>query len=109
MVVVAGESPVVRSRFYTFIKAFLVVSLLFLAVEVTMYFDCWDLTALCSPTPPSASSHRTPLSCTSAPPTLRQDRVPHRRLRCALPHPMPWLLLHPHQVHQAQAKVPNIA
>jgi hypothetical protein len=45
MVVAAGESPVVRSRFYTFIKAFLVVSLLFLAVEVTTYFDCWDLTA----------------------------------------------------------------
>jgi hypothetical protein len=35
----------VRSRFYAFIKAFLVVSLLLLAVEVAAYFNGWDLAA----------------------------------------------------------------
>jgi hypothetical protein len=39
----AGESPVVRSRFYGFIKAFLVVSLLLLAVELAAYFNGWNL------------------------------------------------------------------
>jgi hypothetical protein len=44
------------------------------------------------------------------------DTVPHRRLRRALPrperrppHPVPWLLLHPRQAHQARAKIPGIA
>jgi hypothetical protein len=45
VVAAAGESPVVRSRFYAFIKAFLVVSLLLLAVEVAAYFNGWDLAA----------------------------------------------------------------
>nr|CAB3498049.1 unnamed protein product [Digitaria exilis] len=43
VVAAAGESPVVRSRFYAFIKAFLVVSLLLLAVEVAAYINGWDL------------------------------------------------------------------
>ncbi|WVZ83387.1 hypothetical protein U9M48_030545 [Paspalum notatum var. saurae] len=43
VVAATGESPVVRSRFYAFIKAFLVVSLLLLAVEVAAYFNGWDL------------------------------------------------------------------
>jgi hypothetical protein len=38
-----GESPVVRSRFYTFIKAFLLVSVLLLAVELAAYFNGWNL------------------------------------------------------------------
>jgi putative intracellular protease/amidase len=42
---VAGESPVVRSGFYAFIRAFLVVSLLLLAVEVAAYINGWDLAA----------------------------------------------------------------
>lgn len=33
----------VRSRFYVFIKAFLVVSLLLLDVEVAAYFNGWNL------------------------------------------------------------------
>jgi hypothetical protein len=45
VVAATGESPVVRSRFYAFIKAFLVVSLLLLAVEVAAYFSGWDLAA----------------------------------------------------------------
>ena len=45
VVAATGESPVVRSRFYTFIKAFLVVSLLLLAVEVAAYFNGWNLAA----------------------------------------------------------------
>ena len=43
VVAATGESPVVRSRFYAFIKAFLIVSLLLLAVEVAAYFNDWDL------------------------------------------------------------------
>jgi hypothetical protein len=42
---VAGESPVVRSGFYAFIRAFLVVSLLLLVVEVAAYINGWDLAA----------------------------------------------------------------
>ncbi|PWZ23086.1 putative xyloglucan glycosyltransferase 9 [Zea mays] len=42
---VAGESPVVRSGFYALIRAFLVVSLLLLAVEVAAYINGWDLAA----------------------------------------------------------------
>jgi hypothetical protein len=38
-----GESLVVRSRFYTFIKAFLLVSVLLLAVELAAYFNGWNL------------------------------------------------------------------
>ncbi|CAD6206822.1 unnamed protein product [Miscanthus lutarioriparius] len=45
VVAATGESPVVRSRFYAFIKAFLVVSLLLLAVEVAAYFNGWNLAA----------------------------------------------------------------
>ena len=43
VVAATGESPVVRSRFYAFIKAVLVVSLLLLAVEVAAYLNGWDL------------------------------------------------------------------
>ncbi|CAL4936176.1 unnamed protein product [Urochloa decumbens] len=43
VVAATGESPVVRSRFYAFIKAFLAVSLLLLAVEVAAYINGWDL------------------------------------------------------------------
>ncbi|PAN44797.1 hypothetical protein GQ55_9G068400 [Panicum hallii var. hallii] len=43
VVAATGESPVVRSRFYAFIKGFLVVSLLLLAVEVAAYLNGWDL------------------------------------------------------------------
>jgi hypothetical protein len=46
VVVAAGKSPVVRSRFYTsFINAFLIISLLLWAIEVAMYFNGWDLAA----------------------------------------------------------------
>ncbi|GJN23173.1 hypothetical protein PR202_gb10799 [Eleusine coracana subsp. coracana] len=41
----AGESPVVRSRFYAFIKAFLIVSVLLLAVELAAHFNGWNLAA----------------------------------------------------------------
>jgi hypothetical protein len=33
------EEPRGRSRFYTFIKAFLIISLLLRAIEVAMYFN----------------------------------------------------------------------
>nr|CAD1819535.1 unnamed protein product [Ananas comosus var. bracteatus] len=39
------ESPVLRSRFYSFIRAFLVLSLLLLLVEVAAYFEGWHLAA----------------------------------------------------------------
>ncbi|XP_074582234.1 putative xyloglucan glycosyltransferase 9 [Curcuma longa] len=39
------ESPVLRSRFYSFIKAFLWLSLALLAFEVVAYFNGWHLTA----------------------------------------------------------------
>ncbi|KAF7074869.1 hypothetical protein CFC21_079687 [Triticum aestivum] len=41
----AGESPVLRSRFYAFIRAFLLLSLLLLAVELAARFHGWDLAA----------------------------------------------------------------
>ena len=40
-----GESPVLRSRFYAFIKAFLVLSVLLLAVELAAHFNGWNLAA----------------------------------------------------------------
>ncbi|CAN6303385.1 unnamed protein product [Urochloa humidicola] len=43
VVAATGESPVVRSRFCAFIKAFLAVSLLLLLVEVAAYINGWDL------------------------------------------------------------------
>ncbi|KAG6502192.1 probable xyloglucan glycosyltransferase 9 [Zingiber officinale] len=39
------ESPVLRSRFYSFIKAFLWLSLALLVFEVVAYFNGWHLTA----------------------------------------------------------------
>uniref|UniRef100_A0ACD5X4R7 Uncharacterized protein n=1 Tax=Avena sativa TaxID=4498 RepID=A0ACD5X4R7_AVESA len=41
----AGESPVLRSRFYAFIRAFLVLSMLLLAVELAAHFNGWNLAA----------------------------------------------------------------
>lgn len=41
----AGESPVLRSRFYGFIRAFLLLSVLLLAVELAAHFSGWDLAA----------------------------------------------------------------
>ncbi|KAI4985109.1 hypothetical protein ZWY2020_017739 [Hordeum vulgare] len=41
----AGESPVLRSRLYGFIRAFLVLSVLLLAVELAAHFHGWDLAA----------------------------------------------------------------
>ncbi|VAI22408.1 unnamed protein product [Triticum turgidum subsp. durum] len=41
----ARESPVLRSRFYAFIRAFLLLSLLLLAVELAARFHRWDLAA----------------------------------------------------------------
>jgi hypothetical protein len=40
-----GESPVLRSRFYGFIKAFLVLSMLLLTVELAAHFNGWNLAA----------------------------------------------------------------
>ncbi|KAM0929345.1 hypothetical protein ACQ4PT_001455 [Festuca glaucescens] len=40
-----AESPVLRSRFYAFIKAFLVLSMLLLAVELAAHFNGWNLAA----------------------------------------------------------------
>ncbi|KAM0895524.1 hypothetical protein ACQ4PT_023789 [Festuca glaucescens] len=40
-----AESPVLRSRFYAFIKAFLVLSMLLLAVELATHFNGWNLAA----------------------------------------------------------------
>ncbi|BAF13318.1 Os03g0770800 [Oryza sativa Japonica Group] len=38
----AGESPVLRSRFYAFIRAFVVLSVLLLIVELGAYINGWD-------------------------------------------------------------------
>uniref|UniRef100_A0A0D9VZI3 Glycosyltransferase 2-like domain-containing protein n=1 Tax=Leersia perrieri TaxID=77586 RepID=A0A0D9VZI3_9ORYZ len=38
----AGESPVLRSRFYSFIRAFLVLAVLLLVVELGAYINGWD-------------------------------------------------------------------
>ena len=38
-----AESPVLRSRFYAFIRAFLVLSMLLLAVELAAHFSGWNL------------------------------------------------------------------
>ncbi|KAG8098340.1 hypothetical protein GUJ93_ZPchr0013g35372 [Zizania palustris] len=38
----AGESPVLRSRFYAFIKAFLILSVLLLIFELAAYLKGWD-------------------------------------------------------------------
>jgi hypothetical protein len=74
MVVAAGESPLVRSRFYNFIKAFLIVSLLLLPSRSPHTSTVGTSLPLRSP---SALSHCTPLSCTFVPPMLRRDTVPH--------------------------------
>ncbi|KQK12991.1 probable xyloglucan glycosyltransferase 9 [Brachypodium distachyon] len=44
-VVAAGESPVLRSSFYAFIRAFLVLSMLLLAVELAAHLNGWNLAA----------------------------------------------------------------
>jgi hypothetical protein len=38
-----GENPIVRTRFYACIKAFLVLSMVLLLFEVAAYFDLWRL------------------------------------------------------------------
>jgi hypothetical protein len=65
VVVSTGKSPVVRSMFYTFIKAFLVISLLLLAVEVATYFNGWDLAASTLALPVLCLESLYPLGCAS--------------------------------------------
>ncbi|KAK1643790.1 hypothetical protein QYE76_061595 [Lolium multiflorum] len=43
--VAGAESPVLRSRFYAFIRAFLVLSMLLLAVELAAHVNGWNLAA----------------------------------------------------------------